>query len=197
MALKKELIHSRKITVHCYETDEEALIIEGSLVDERLFPFQIHAINERRDAGPIHHIALSMKLSVPQLEIISLNSEMPVVPDAGCREIKDAVQKLTGRHIRPGFTNEARELFRGTEGCLHLTNLLLAMGSAAIQGMWSFFSRIREAKVPPLPPGIDGKMLLNSCHMWRENGPFVEKVRRRRETFLAQESKVADAPHYE
>ncbi|MBU2055646.1 MAG: DUF2889 domain-containing protein [Proteobacteria bacterium] len=178
--MKKDLIHSRKITVNCYETDEEELIIEGSLIDERLFPFQIHALNERREAGPIHHIALSMKLSVPQLEIISLNSEMPVVPDAGCREIKDAVQKLAGRHIRPGFTNEARELFGKTEGCLHLTNLLLAMSSAAIQGLWSHFSRIRQGKTPPLPP-TDPLMLLNSCHMWRKDGPFVERIERRRD----------------
>jgi len=27
--MKKELIHSRKITVNCYETDEERLIVEG------------------------------------------------------------------------------------------------------------------------------------------------------------------------
>ena len=179
--MKKELIHSRKITVNCYETDEDALIIEGSLIDDRFFPFQIHALNEKREAGPIHHIALTMKLSVPHLEILSLNPEMPVVPDSGCREIKDALQKLTGRRIRPGFTNEARELFGKTEGCLHLTNLLLAMSSAAIQGLWSYFSRIRQGKTPPLPP-TDPLMFLNSCYMWRKDGPFAARIDRRRAT---------------
>lgn len=177
--MKKELIHARKITVNCYETDEEALVIEGSLIDERFFPFQIHAINERREPGPIHHIGLTMKLSVPQLEIISLDADMPVVPDAGCREIKDALQRLAGRRIRPGFTNETRELFGRTEGCLHLTNLLLAMSSAAIQGLWSYFSRIRQGKTPPLPP-TDPLMFLDSCYMWRADGPFAERIERRR-----------------
>lgn len=195
--MKKDLIQSRKITVNCYEMDEGVLTIEGSLIDERHCPYLIHALNERREAGPMHHIAMTMQLSVAQLKILSLAVEMPVVPDPGCRDVMDTLQTLTGRHIRPGFTSEVRKILGKQEGCLHLTNLLLAMGSAAIQGMWSYFSRIREAKVPPLPPGIDGEMLLNSCHMWRENGPFVEKVRRRREIFLAQENKAADASQYE
>jgi hypothetical protein len=177
--LKKELIHSRKITVNCYETDEERLIVEGSILDERLFPFMLHALNEQRAAGPMHHFALAMELSLPGMEILSLKTEMPVVPDAGCREIQQRMQELIGRVIRPGFTNEVKELFGKAEGCLHLTNLLLAMSSAAVQGLWMLISRIREGKAPPLPE-MDGSILLNSCYMWRESGPFEEKIRQRR-----------------
>ena len=177
--MKKELIHTRKITVNCYETDEGRLIVEGLLLDERLFPFIIHAINERREAGPMHHVALTMELSLPRMEILSLKTEMPVVPDAGCREIQQKMQKLKGRFIRPGFTNEVRELLGKAEGCLHMTNLLLAMSSAAAQGLWTLVSRVREGKTPPLPK-TDGSILLNSCYMWREGGPFEKNIYRRR-----------------
>ena len=177
--MKKELIQTRKITVNCYETDEGRLIVEGILLDERLFPFMIHALNERHEAGPMHHVILTMELSVPRMEILSLKTDMPVVPDAGCREIQDRMQKLTGRFIRPGFTNEVRGLLGKAEGCLHLTNLLLAMNSAAVQGLWTLVSRVREGKIPPIPK-TDGSMLINSCYMWREGGPFEEKIHRRR-----------------
>ena len=84
------------------------------------------------------------------MKIVSIMAEMPVVPDAGCRDIKEAVQKLEGRFIRPGFTAEVRDLFGKAAGCLHLTNLILAMNSAAVQGLWSYLSRMREG-ARPLP----------------------------------------------
>jgi hypothetical protein len=178
--LKRELIHTRNISVNCYETDEELLIIEGSLTDRRLFPYVIHALNEKRDAGSMHHITLTMELSIPQMKIVSIKAEMPTVPDAGCRDVKETVQKLIGRYIRPGFTNEVKTVFGKTSGCIHLTNLILAMSSAGVQGLWSYFSRAREGGAALSLPGTDGSMLLNSCYMWRQDGPFVENIRHRK-----------------
>lgn len=177
--MKRELIHTRKITVNCYETDEELLIIEGYLTDERLFPYVIHALNEKHDAGLIHHITATMELSIPQLKIISMTAEMPVVPDKGCRDIKEAVGKLAALSIQSGFTNEIRKILGKASGCLHLTNLILSMSYAAVQGVWSYYSSEREGGPAPPLSRADGLMLLNSCYMWRENGPFVEKVRQR------------------
>jgi hypothetical protein len=178
--LKKELIHTRTISVNCYETDGERLVIEGYLTDERFFPYIIHALNEKRDAGLMHHIALTMELTIPQMNIISIKVEMPVVPDTGCNNVKETVQKLTGRRIQPGFTNEVKAILGKASGCVHLTNLVLAMSSAAVQGLWSYFSRSREGGTAPSLPGTDGSMLLDSCYMWRKDGPFVKNIRRRR-----------------
>ena len=179
MDLKRELIHSRKIIVNCYEADAQRLVIEGFLTDERLFPYIIHALGEKREAGLMHHVALTMELTIPEMRIVSVVAEMPIVPDAGCREIKKAVQRLNGRCIRPGFTNEVRALFGKAAGCLHLTNLIIAMSSAAVQGLWSYSSRVREGASPPLPKA-DGSMIIDRCHMWRQDGPFVDNFRKRR-----------------
>ncbi len=178
--MKKELIHTRTISVNCYETDEERLVIEGDLTDERLFPYVIHARNEKRDAGLMHHIMLTMELTIPQMDILSIKAEMTVIPDAGCNDVKEAVQKLTGRRIQRGFTNEVKTIFGKASGCVHLTNLILAMSSAAVQGLWSYFSRSREGGTTLSLPATDGSMLLDSCHMWRKDGPFVKNLRQRR-----------------
>jgi hypothetical protein len=167
------------IAVHCYETDEETLIIEGSLTDGRHFPFVIHAINRKRGAGLMHQITVTMELSIPQLKIISVKAEMPAVPEEGWRDIKEAMRKLAGLSIQPGFTNETRKILGKVSGCLHLANLILSMRSAAVQGAWSYYSREREGYPAPASPRADGSMLLNSCYLWREGGPFVEKARPR------------------
>jgi hypothetical protein len=172
-ALKKELIHSRKISVNCYETDTERLIVEGFLTDERFFPYFIRRLSEPRDAGPIHHVALMMEMTLPEMKIVSIMAQMPVVPDPGCRDIVESVNQLEGHFIRPGFTTEVRTLFGKTSGCLHLTNLILAMSSAAVQGLWSYLSRVREGVVHSLTE-TDEAMLLDSCHMWRKEGPFAK-----------------------
>ena len=38
--MKKELIHTRTIKVNCYETDEDRLVVEGDLLDERHEPIK-------------------------------------------------------------------------------------------------------------------------------------------------------------
>ncbi len=178
--MKKELIHTRTISVNCYETDEERLVIEGYLTDERHFPYVLYALNKKRDAGLMHHMTLTMELTIPQLKILSIKTAMPVIPDAGCGDVKEAVQKLTGRRIQPGFTNEVKRIFGKASGCIHLTNLILTMSSAAVQGLWSYFSRSREGGVALSLPDTDGSMLLDSCYMWRKDGPFVKNIRQRR-----------------
>jgi hypothetical protein len=177
-ALKKELIHSRTISINCYETDAERLIVEGVLTDERFFPYFIRRLRETCEAGPIHRVALTMELTLPEMKIVSIMAQMPVVPDPGCRDIMESVNQLEGHFIRPGFTTEVRNLFGKTSGCLHLTNLILAMSSAAIQGLWSYLSRMRKGAVSTLSE-IDGSMLIDSCHMWRKEGHFAEKIRLR------------------
>jgi hypothetical protein len=140
------------IAVHCYETDEETLIIEGSLTDERLFPFVIHAINKKRGAGLMHQITVTIELSIPQLKIISAKAERPAVPEEGCRDIKEAIRKLAGLSIQPGFTNETRKILGKVSGCLHLTNLILSMRSAAAWGGLELLqSREGRVSCPGLP----------------------------------------------
>ncbi|MDD5712432.1 MAG: hypothetical protein PHY31_06725, partial [Smithellaceae bacterium] len=54
-------------------------------------------------------------------------------------------------------------------------NLIIAMCSAAVQGVWAYYSRVRtdgKARIPI----TDGAMVINSCWMWREDGPFVKRI---------------------
>lgn len=176
----KELIHTRDISVRCYETGEAEILIEGSLADERLFPFFLYSANQSRDPGVIHQMIIRMRLSLPELTILAADAEMRIVPVAGCREIADSLRKLVGLRIRSGFTNEVRRLLSKTAGCLHLTNLILAMSSAAVQGVWTYYSRKRQGSQIKRPE-MDGSMIIDSCWLWREDGPLAARFRKNRE----------------
>ena len=173
----KELIHTRNISVRCYETGEAAILVEGSLADERLFPFFLYSAGESRDPGVIHHMIIRLRLSLPALTILAAEAEMPAVPVSECREISGSVRKLIGLRIGPGFTNEVRRLLAKTAGCQHLTHLILAMSSAAVQGVWTYYSRKRQGGQVGKPE-MDGAMIVDSCWLWRGDGPLAARFRK-------------------
>ena len=178
---KKELLHSRRIEVSCFETDEESLLVEGWLEDERMVPCMLPATGQPRDPGVFHHMIARMRVSLPDLYILSLDAQMPIVPMDMCREIRDSVEKLVGLQLKPGFTDTVRALLGYTEGCVHLMNLALAMASAAVQGTGAFYSRKRDDNGPgqtfARPGELDRTVLVNSCWLWREDGPLMNLIR--------------------
>ncbi len=176
----KELIHTRDISVRCYETGEGTILVEGSLADERLFPFFLYSANESRGPGVIHRMIIRLRLSLPELTILAADAEMPVVPVTECREISESVRRLIGLRIRPGFTNEVRRLLAKTAGCLHLTHLILAMSSAAIQGLWTHYSRKKPGD-PVRKPEMEGAMIIDSCWLWRGDGLLAARFRKKGE----------------
>ena len=130
---KKIRIHSRNISIDCFEVGDDLMLLEGSLGDDRLFPSYYHAIGEHHNPGILHHITLSMTISLPGLVITSVKAEMPTIPNEECFEVKEIAGKLVGLRIKHGFTKNVRNIMGGTSGCIHLTNLVLAMGSTAFQ----------------------------------------------------------------
>jgi hypothetical protein len=138
----------------------------------------IHALSETHDAGLMYHITLTMDLFIPQMKIISMKAEMPAVPDNGCHDIRDAVQKCTGLSIRPGLTNETLNIPGNTSGCRPLANIIIFKSSAADQG-GSYCCRIREGCTALPLQATDGSMLIDSSYVSRENGPVAEKIRHR------------------
>jgi hypothetical protein len=173
---KKERIHSRTITVNTYEIDDSSLLVEGDLVDERFFPSFYYSRNEFLDPGIVHDIRVEMKVNLPRLDITEARAQMRKIPIKDCLGVESSAEKIVGLRIKPGFSRDLKERLGGTAGCLHMTTLIYHMGAAAVQGMWAWYSRKREGgstRSLDYDPGI----LKDSCWLWREDGPFFEKVK--------------------
>jgi len=169
------LIHERRITIKTQETGENRIRIEGMLTDERFCHSFLYSIMNFIKPGRVHRIIVMMELTLPDLMIEKAEAKMQTVPVEMCREAGDVVTQLIGLRMTRGFTNRIREIMGGRKGCLHMTNLILSMSAAAMQGSYAYYTRVREdGRIKS--PDFDGSIILNSCHIWREGGPFASRL---------------------
>ena len=170
-----ELIHERGASVKVFEIGVDKILIEGILTDERFCPSFIYSLQRFIDPGIVHRIIVKMVLSLPKLIIESAEADMLAVPMEMCKEVKDVVSKLVGIPLTRGFRENVRKSLGGKNGCIHMNNLLLFMSTAAIQGSYTYYNRVREDGRLKRAD-FDGSLIINSCHLWREGGPFAQRL---------------------
>jgi hypothetical protein len=170
-------IHERRLEFKTYPLEDGNIICEGWLRDERFVTGQGwggHTIKP----GLIHWIGVRLLLGGNPLTILDAEAEMPHVPNEECREARDSVEKVIGLVITTGFSDSVRERIGSVKGCSHMMHLILAMGPAALHGHWT-----RQSQKPMLVPDPDTQsakleLQINSCMLWREDGPLIRKVRK-------------------
>lgn len=170
--LKGEKVHTRSIRIESFSVDEDRVLLEGTLEDTRLQPIYTIA-QQRRKAGKVHGMVVRLLLGDMPTKILDAEAEMPTVPLESCSQAIDSVKGLIGMPIVYGFTKAAKDRLINTEGCSHLTSLMLTMGSVAVQGMAA-----NRGKTPP-PPEAREMMLeyvKNSCCVWREDSEHYKKT---------------------
>jgi len=167
-------VHARSLDIAIYPYKEGKLIVEGRLKDERCF--RSHLMNgDTRPPGVLHHMIIRILVSGPDLIIEDIEAEMPETPREECRETRDSLRPVIGMSISAGFTNQVKAALGGPASCSHLVALLLAMAPAAVQGFWSHIVR-----KPYDPADYSEKALavvLDTCRVWRSDGPTVRAYR--------------------
>jgi hypothetical protein len=121
---------------------------------------------------------IRLKIKGPEMLIEEARAEMPHHPREECPEVVPWIRNLEGVRIAPGFTMKVKRTIGGAKGCAHLTSLVLAMGEEAVQGYWAAYGAERERL------GLraqEVRNLINTCHLWREDGPIVRGIRERGE----------------
>ncbi len=174
---KGEKLQTRNITVTSYEYDDQRIIVEGFLKDDR---FQESGVitGETFPRGVIHHMAVRLLINCSGLVIEDVACEFFSVPREFCRETIECLAPIKGMTITKGFTARVKNLVGGNKGCAHLVELLLAMAPAAIQGYASYQSK-RPVTHSPEHSKMILHFLVDTCHAWRENGPLVELLRKK------------------
>jgi len=167
-------IHTRQINVTTYDTDEDAIILEGTLQDKRLQTVH-RATGKIVPPGTVHHMVIRMRVKRPQMIIADIDVDMPTVPHAECPETHNSLSPVVGMRISGGFSNRVKDMVGGAKGCAHLLALLVSMASAAVQGSWTALSRN-----PEIPPGYLEKAvnaIVDTCRVWRKDGPKLKAYR--------------------
>lgn len=169
-------IHSRKIEVSTYNYDEQRIIVEGTLQDDR-YHESYSVTGEKFPKGVIHHMAIRLLVNCSNLLIEDVDVQMTSIPREFCRETIDCLAPIRGLTISKGFTLKIKNIAGGTKGCTHLVELLQTMAPAVIQGYAAHQSQE--------PSPFDSKraklmlhFLTNTCYAWREDGPSVEMFKK-------------------
>jgi hypothetical protein len=173
---KQKQVHNRRIEVFTYEYDQNAVIVEGRLTDNRLR--NTYYLNgDSKPPGIVHDMIIRMVVRGPDLTIEDIDVEMAQVPRDVCRETQDSLHPLKGMSISSGFTERVKAKAGGVKGCSHLVALLLTMAPAAVQGAWA-----AVAQQPIDPANFSGKaleILENTCWVWRSDGDLMEEIRQK------------------
>ncbi len=176
-----EVLHDREYRVRAYRKDPN-LLVRGAVRDQK--PAGLY-IEEDTLPLTIHHMQVDLEIAFPALEIVDVTVHFETHPNDSCPLITTHYEKLIGLSIARGFTHRVRELFGGPRGCTHTTALLQAMAPVAVQCVWSMRASLaRETgNVSFLPRELTDAekkaqwgMNLNTCHVWDEDGEFVEQI---------------------
>jgi hypothetical protein len=174
---KGKKLHTRNIKITTYDYDGQRIIVEGILKDDR-FQKSYEIIGEPFPRGVIHHMAIRLLVNCSDLLIEDVDVDLAAVPQEVCRETIDCLAPIKGLAITNGFTSKVKQLALGNKGCTHLVELIQAMAPAIFQG----FAAHRSQKPSSFDPDQAKKIiqpLINTCHAWREDGPFVEMFRKK------------------
>ena len=175
--LAREKVHTRDIIISTYKAGENAVIVEGRLIDNRTDGFYLLS-GDKTLPGTIHNLIIRLLIEGPQLLIKDVEVEMQKIPREECNETKKCLDILKGMNIASGFTLKIKSLIGGVNGCAHLESLLIAMAPAAFQGYWACIHR-EKSKVESLKNST--KMTngaINTCWVWREDGPLAARYKK-------------------
>jgi Protein of unknown function (DUF2889) len=183
--IKGEPIHRRVLDLRTFPVGDAKIIVEGSLRDER-FRAIYEISGQKREKGVIHDLVIRLLAGGSPLKIEDAEAEMPHVPRELCKTTGESIRKIIGLEIRSGFGERVHKMIGGVRGCAHLTHLVVVMAQEALHGFWT-----HKMSKPGPPPGslqdVEGlEYLVNSCSIWRKNGPAVEEIER-----LIEERKAA------
>jgi len=162
--------HTRTIEVNIYEYDEQRLVVEGCLTDNRWLEYYL-ATGEKKAPGILHQMIIHLLVSKTNLEIEDVHVEMPHVPREECLETINSLETVKGLRIARGFISKVKALVGRGKGCAHLVALLTPMGASAIQGYAAY--KLQE------PSNISDmiNMIVDTCWTWRAEGSLLKLVK--------------------
>lgn len=181
MQLAADKAHERTITMATYPAGPDRVVVEGRLVDRRLKDYYL-VTGEKRSAGDIHHMVVRLLVETTGFIIQDVEVELVAVPRDECAVVGSSLGVIKGEKITKGFSNRMKSLLGGTKGCSHLMTLVIAMGPAALQGIFSSRAQkpmdLHAMLADPKRTDFFMKTLLNTCTVWREDGPAIARLRK-------------------
>jgi hypothetical protein len=164
----RKRIQTRNIVLEGWQRDDGLWEIEARLTDLRDYDAQI-GTGLRAKGEPMHDMAVRVTFD-RQFNIVDALFAFEAMPYPGtCEAITPAYQQIVGLNLLRGFRVRIAEIFATTQGCTHLTELLMPLPTAAIQTLSAERQKARVAGSTEKPFFID------QCHTLIGSGETVKQ----------------------
>ncbi len=165
-------LHTRTIVTRSFERSDGLWDIEGSVVDTKTYDYAGYEGGQVSAGTPVHGMSLRMTID-RDLNIHDMEAVTDYAPYRVCGAITPNFKKLVGLNLGKGFRKAARELVGGTQGCVHLVDLLGPMATTAFQTFGSLdHKRLSDASMRG--EKIDA-FFVNGCHTLAADSPVIHK----------------------
>lgn len=154
-----------------YKRDDGLWDIEGELLDTK--PREIHTPEKGAlpPGTPIHHMRARITID-SELTVVAIAACMESTPFPECQGALAHLQQLVGVKASSGWRQAIHACMGRTEGCTHMRELILNLGTAAYQTLAGPKPRLPGEPVPLKPPAHMGQ-----CIAWDFDGPVMKRHR--------------------
>jgi len=171
-AIRTKQLHTRTITCEAFSRDDDLIDIEGTLVDVKHQPFTLPEKGVVMPGEALHEmkfvITIDRDYFIRDAKAITLQSPYRI-----CNAINDNYRQIIGLRIEPGFTKKVKKLFKGIDGCAHLTEMLPTMATIAFQVGWSSKDKQNSSNNSETNP-VNRPTPFGGCHALRYDGEIVK-----------------------
>ncbi|WP_310733309.1 DUF2889 domain-containing protein [Ideonella azotifigens] len=128
-------VHHRAIDMRAFARDDGLFDVEARLVDRKPFPFLRASSPEPVPAGdPLHDLWVRITLD-SEFVVRDIEASSDATPWRLCREAEGTLKVLIGEKVARGWSAKVKERLRGAAGCTHLMEMLVTLGTTALQGI--------------------------------------------------------------
>lgn len=166
----REHLHTRSVEFRGYRREDELFDIEAHMTDVKSYGFANEFRGEIKAGEPLHDMWLRVTLD-EDLVIRDVEAVTDAGPYAVCPAATPNYKTMIGQRMGAGWRRVVREHVGGVEGCTHLSEVLVAMGTVAFQTLYPYLAKRREGQ-----PRAGRPPLLNTCHTFRSDGEVAKKI---------------------
>jgi hypothetical protein len=160
-------VHSRRLQFDGFERDDGLFDLEARLVDSKPHDFTATLGASVPAHEPIHdmwvRLTIDDRFIVHDVVATTAASPYPVCPRAAA-----GLAAMKGACIAGGWGGEVKRRLGGTQGCTHLREMLVALGTVAFQSL-----SVHLRRKPELVDGHGRPVLLDTCMAFAGDADLV------------------------
>lgn len=161
-------IHTRRIEMQSFLRDDDKWELEATLLDVKAYPFtkKNGIVMEPGDA--VHDMKICLTVTEDGL-IEHVQASYVAAPyQEICFGAQSLYQQLEGLHLLRGFRQKVKERFAKTEGCTHMSELVVLLPTVFVQSLAKRRNK-RDSDLGKRPFQLEG------CHALKLSSPAVKE----------------------